>query len=58
MSGLSENVIKFDLGPIGQGQIQGQILLKKCKFENITSFTMEGILRLIPSFFHTMLKYP
>ena len=57
MYGLPENVINFDLGPIGQGQIQGQILLKKWKFENIIFFTMEGILRLIPYFFHTMLKY-
>ena len=51
MYGLSENVINFDLGPIGQGQIQGQILLKNCKFENIIFFKMEGIHRLISNFF-------
>ena len=57
MYGLSENVINFDLGPIGQGQIQGQILLKNFKFENIIFFKMEGIHRLSPNFFYRMLKY-
>ena len=57
MYGLSENVIIFDLGPIGQGQIQGQILIKNCKFENIIFSNMEGIDRLIPKFFYTMLRY-
>ena len=57
MYGLSENVIIFDLGPIGQGQIQGQILLKNCKFENIIFFKMEEIHRFISNFFYRMLKY-
>ena len=57
MYGLSENVINFDLGPIGQGQIQGQIFLNNCKCESIIFFNMEGIHRFIPKFFYRMLKY-
>ena len=57
MYGLSENVINFDLGLIGQGQIQGQIILNNCKCESNIFLNMEGIHRFILKIFYRMLKY-
>ena len=47
--GLSENVIIFDLGPLVQGQIQGQTLLKNGKFQNIIFLNIEVILGSSPN---------
>ena len=42
--GLSENVVIFDLGPLVQGQIQGQTLLKNGQFRNINFLNIEEML--------------
>ena len=47
--GLSENVVIFDLGPLVQGQIQGQTLLKNVKFQNTIFLDKEAILGSSPN---------
>ena len=52
--GLSENVVVFDLGPLVQGQIQGQTLLKNGKFQNIIFLNKEAILGSSPNSYCTV----
>ena len=43
--GLSENVLNFDLGLLGQGQIEIQIFVKICTSQNIIFLSIEGMYR-------------
>ena len=52
--GLSENVVVFDLGPLVQGQIQGQTLLKNGKFQNIIFLNIEAMLGSSPNSYYTV----
>jgi len=52
--GLSENVIIFDLGLIGQGQIQGQICFENFNFGNMNFFNIERMHKFQPNLYHTM----